>query len=50
MSAIATQFSFHRTASGRNIIEQQAGAEDENQVFISWNQELDMFKLGESEF
>jgi len=35
MSAIATQFSFHRTASGRNIIEQQAGAEDENQVFAN---------------
>ena len=32
MSAITTQFSFHRTASGRNIIEQQAGAEGENQV------------------
>merc|ERR1712166_1335614 len=32
LSAITTQFSFHRTASGRNIIEQQAGAEGENQV------------------
>ena len=35
ISAIATRFSFHRTASGRNIIEQQAGAERENQVFAN---------------